>query len=132
MSNNFFLIIGRILRMITTKPTQINVNEFKLNLGSGLAFLGAHGIYSLSTEKTEEIKVVTKYKMVNYGFTNFMVVDNKGRHFNVNNSFWYWKWDAVEEWENIDWGSKFIARYYGWRSPFLGLFPNIIRVSYKE
>jgi hypothetical protein len=35
------------------------------------------------------------------GFTNFMIVDDKGRHFNVNNSVWYWKWDAIEDWTTI-------------------------------
>jgi hypothetical protein len=127
MSNNFFRIINNILFIIQKKtPPKIDSSEFLKNLYGSLLIGGVHGLYSLSTEKNEEIKVENKYKMVNYGFTNFMVVDNKGRHFNVNNSFWYWKWDGIEEWENIDWGSKIVAKYYGWRVPFLGLFPNIV------
>ena len=62
-----------------------------------------------------------------------MIVDTNGRHFNVNNSFWYWKWDAIEDWTNIlkeGKGQEVIAvSYYGYRIPFLGMFPNVVEVS---
>jgi hypothetical protein len=62
------------------------------------------------------------------GYTDFMIIDNKGRHFNVNNSLWYWKWNSIEDWHNIDEKSeeKLLIKYYGWRVPLLGLFPNIM------
>ena len=89
-------------------------------------------MFALATNKKEKIRVTKKYTYVANGYTNFMIVDDKGRHFNVNNSFWYWKWDAIEEWTNIQEQSDekkdiFIAvSYYGYRIPFLGLFPNIV------
>ena len=57
-----------------------------------------------------------------------MVIDDKGRHFNVNNSFWYWKWDAIEDWSNINVinNNKIRVSYYGYRIPILGIFPNIV------
>jgi hypothetical protein len=55
-----------------------------------------------------------------------MIVDNKGRHFNVNNSLWYWKWDSIEDWEKIEKDKQLLVKYYGWRSPIFGLFPNIV------
>lgn len=127
MSNNFFRIVTSLLTSITTNK---NIIFSPSNLYGTLLSLGIHSIYSLSTEKNEEITVVNKYKMVNYGFTNFMIVDEKGRHFNVNNSVWYWKWDSVEDWEKINKNNKLSVKYYGWRSPFFGLFPNIVKSNY--
>ena len=64
------------------------------------------------------------------GYTEFMVIDNKGRHFNVNNSFWYNKWNSLEDWHNIKENGEINIKYYGWRIPFLGLFPNIVNSEY--
>ena len=101
-------------------------------LGTSVVLTYGHGMFALATNKKEKIRVTKKYTYVANGYTNFMIVDDKGRHFNVNNSFWYWKWDAIEEWTNIQEQSDekkdiFIAvSYYGYRIPFLGLFPNIV------
>jgi hypothetical protein len=91
-----------------------------------------HGVYALNTENKEKTVIVKKYKMVRNGFTDFMVIDNKDRHFNVNNSVWYWKWNSVEDWNNIKEGNEIRIKYYGWRVPILGLFPNIYMSSTKD
>lgn len=106
-------------------------NESKILTFLSTSFVLGYGhcAFALETNKTEEICVTKKYKYVANGFTNFMIVDNKGRHFNVNNSFWYWKWNSIEDWTNIQekgTESTLIVSYYGYRIPFLGLFPNII------
>ena len=95
-------------------------------LGTSIVLTYGHGSYALATNKTEEICVTKKYKYVCNGFTNFMIVDDKGRHFNVNNSFWYWKWDSIEDWTNIQSETTMVVSYYGYRIPFLGLFPNVV------
>ena len=99
-------------------------------LGTSVVLTYGHGSFALGTNKTEKICVTKKYTYVVNGYTNFMIVDDNGRHFNVNNSFWYWKWDAIEEWNNIDEKeTTLIVSYYGYRIPFLGLFPNIVDIS---
>jgi len=85
-----------------------------------------HLIYTISTTKEENILIANKYKYVSNGFTNFMVVNDKGIHYNVNNSYWYWKWNSIEDWHNLKVGQNINAQYYGLRIPFLGCFPNII------
>lgn len=87
-----------------------------------------HGCFAFGTTKQEELLITKKYKFVSNGFTNFMVIDDNGRHFNVNNSFWYWKWDAIEDWSNINVinNNKIRVSYYGYRIPILGMFPNIV------
>lgn len=61
---------------------------------SGL--LAVHCSYANATYDIKQITVEKKYKFNRNGFTEFMVVDKEGNHYNVNNSFWYWKWDAIE------------------------------------
>ena len=85
-----------------------------------------HLIYTISTKKEENILIANKYKYVSNGFTNFMIVNDKGIHYNVNNSYWFWKWNSIEDWYNLKVGQNINAQYYGLRIPFLGCFPNII------
>ena len=100
-------------------------------LGTSVVLTYCHGAFALATNKTEEICVTKKYKYVSNGYTNFMIVDEKGRHFNVNNSFWYWKWDSIEDWSKIKNGTKIDILYYGYRVPIFGFFPNIIDSNYN-
>jgi len=87
----------------------------------------SHGTYAYSTEKEDKINIVKKYKITRHGFTELMIIDNKGRHFNINNSFWYNKWDSIEDWNNMKENEQIIIKYYGWRIPLLGLFPNVFK-----
>ena len=59
-----------------------------------------------------------------------MIIDTKGTHYNVNNSFWFWKWDSIEDWNKLKVGNTIYAKYYGIRMPFLGCFPNIVDTNY--
>lgn len=86
--------------------------------------------YVLSTQKEDNIAIINKYKYVSNGFTNFMIVDTNGKHYNVNNSFWFWKWDSIEDWHKLKVGDTIYAKCYGIRMPFLGCFPNIVDTNY--
>ena len=126
MSNNIFKIFNRFSMGLLYKKNPITSSDLTFNfLALSLSFSLNLG-YSVVTEKKEEIKVAKKYKLVDYGSTNFMIVDNNGRHFNINNSLWYWKWDSVEDWEKIDKNDTISIRYYGLRVPLFGMFPNIV------
>jgi len=63
------------------------------------------------------------------GFTEFMIIDNSGKHYNVNNSFWYWKWNSIEDWHKINKGDVLNVKYYGYRIPLFGIFPNIVHIQ---
>lgn len=126
MSNNLFRIFSAFTRTLSIKSIPLKPSDISFNLLCFLLISGAHASYAFSTHKKEDIKVKSKYIFINHGFTNFMIVDNKGRHFNVNNSLWYWKWDSIEDWEKINKNDIMSVRYYGLRVPIFGLFPNII------
>ena len=111
---------------IIFKNTNNNISlpiDYKINMLS--IMLGANFFYATITKEESQINIQKKYKFDRNGFTEFMVIDNKGKHYNVNNSFWYGKWDSVEDWSTIKEGYELNFKYYGWRVPLLGLFPNI-------
>ena len=55
-----------------------------------------HLSYSLGTSNIKSSKIIKKYKMVRNGFTDFMIITDKGEHYNINNSLWYWKWNSID------------------------------------
>ena len=125
MSKNFFNSFFKNFKMVPIHES----NKYTFSLGVNLLFLiggvTSHCVYALITRKNNQSKIIKKYTMVRDGNTEFMVIDEKGRHFNLNNSFWYWKWDSIEDWSNIKEGDELYFKYYGWRLPLFGLFPNI-------
>jgi hypothetical protein len=106
-------------------------NLFKFSFHIGIFTIGTigHLTYTLATTEKDESIIKKKYKMERNGFTDFMVIDDRGRHFNINNSFWYWKWNSIEDWHNIKEGDELCFNYYGCRIPILGLFPNIYMIG---
>lgn len=131
MSNHLFRILGRFIHtmgqsMSKLPPHSAEYYTTALVFGGGG---GCHLAYAYLTKQQETVSVSDKYTMVREGYTEFMVVDNKARHFNVNTSLWYWKWDAAEEWAAIRPGETLHFTYYGVRVPWAGLFPNVVRVA---
>ena len=128
MSKSFAGLFSIWIKQVFFNDTRYQSNNrYQIKLSCSLFTIGAisHGVYAFETAKPEKSTIVKKYKMVRNGFTEFMVIDDKGRHYNLNNSFWYWKWDSIEDWSNIKEGDELYFKYYGWRVPVLGLFPNI-------
>lgn len=82
-----------------------------------------------TTSEVKEMKVVKKYDFSRNGYTKSMVIDKQGKHFNVNKSFWCWKWDSVKDWNRTGTNKLLYVKYYGWRWPLLGLFPNIVMLD---
>ena len=112
--NNIFTII--------TNAAPINVRMAVMSIT-----LGGNFFYALGTKKEATIYVSKKYQFDRNGFTEFMIIDGNGHHYNVNNSLWYWKWDSIEDWAKIKKGDHLMITYYGIRSPLFGLFPNIVK-----
>lgn len=125
MSRSFSRLIISGLKHIFSNDIRYQTKE--ADLFFTIIALG-NGCYAYGTSKIENSIIIKKYKMVRGGFTDFMVVDKQGKHYNVNNSLWYWKWDSVEDWNNIKEGDELKIKYYGWRIPFLGIFPNIYNI----
>ena len=84
----------------------VDVDEYSditIKFAFGVVSLGmiGHASYTLKTTKHKIIDVKEKYMFTRNGFTEFMIIDEKGNHYNVTNSIWYWKWDSIEDWHKI-------------------------------
>ena len=99
---------------------------------TGVSMITCNFLYALFTREEKEIIVKKKYTFDRSGFTDFMVIDSNGKHYNLNNSLWYWKWDSIEDWHSIKEEQKLHTLTYGWRVPILGLFPNIVSCHYNN
>jgi hypothetical protein len=134
MSTSFVVRLGAFLKYIFDGKYSRNISnkELAFRFGALSTLLVGHGVYTFSTEKTDAIIVRKKYKMNRGGYTDFMIIDDKDRHFNVNNSFWYWKWNSNEDWHKIEEKTQIFIKYYGWRVPVFGLFPNIVISNKRE
>jgi hypothetical protein len=117
MSRNLFSILSSL--------------KFKWN-NYYLIGLPLHCSYSYFTQKNRNIEVSEKYTFDSNGFTNFMIVDTENKHYKVSNNLWFWKWDSIEDWTVIKKGNKIPISYYGFRVPFLGIFPNVIDINYSN
>ena len=84
-----------------------------------------HLLYAFGTKESKSIQVAQKYTFSENGYSKFMIVDECSNHYCVNNSFWYWKWDSIEDWTAINVNDYLQIKYYGYRIPLLGIFPNI-------
>jgi hypothetical protein len=131
MASGFINKVGKFLSTNTT-PIDSILLRVKISF-----MIVPHIFYVLSTSSTKEIIVTDKYLFTCNGFTKFMIIDTNNKHYCVNNSLWYWKWDSIEDWSSINKNNKIFVKYYGYRIPFLAVFPNIYftkktNVSLKE
>ena len=47
--------------------------------------------------KRKKLIIDKKYIYTKNALSEFMIVDKTGKHYNVNNSVWYWKWNSIEQ-----------------------------------
>ena len=130
MSKVFFDFVMRQTVLLIIKHFD---NRNKL-VSSALISLGicGHLGYTFGTTNTQMIDIKKKYTFTRNGYTEFMLIDKKENHYNVNNSLWYWKWDSIEDWHKLNTPSQLTIKYYGWRVPILGLFPNIVMTNEEK
>jgi len=91
-----------------------------------------HGVYAYSTHQNRPIETKEKYMFSQHGYSKYMVVDSKNMHYCVNNSFWYFKYDSLEDWNSIQPSQTLFVKMYGIRIPWLGIFPNIVGIYSKD
>ena len=126
MAKSFVYHIKNILSNLPDSSYKIPFN-YKL-FSYGIAIVG-HLCYAITTKEEKEIMVLKKYKFDRNGFTEFMIIDQNGKHYNINNSLWYWKWNAIEEWNLIEKHKNIRIKFYGFRIPILGIFPNVFFIN---
>lgn len=122
MSRSFLFLFGDLSRQFSA--------EVSLKIASAIVISDIG--YTYGTTATKQIVVTSKYKFDRRGYTDFMVVDKEGNHYSVNNSLWFFKWTSIEDWHSIQENVPMNVKYFGWRVPFLGGFPNIVQINNND
>lgn len=122
--NYFFRNINNIP---VDHPTEYTGLVYSIRFGIFSTIGVGHFMYTWLSSRDEKIEIKKKYIFTENGFSNFMIVDKNDKHYNVNNSIWYQKWDSIEDWTYLKEEQNIKARVYGYRFPILGIFPNIVR-----
>lgn len=118
------LFSNNVTRLIFGKVDSINEVLIRLGL-----ILTPNVLYTYGTSDTKTINIKEKYQFDINGYTKFMIIDTNDKHYCVNNTFWYWKWDSIEDWKKIQKYESIKINYYGYRIPVLGMFPNIYNTN---
>jgi hypothetical protein len=126
MSRSFLHAYKHFIKIIDVDGKTLKLIPPQIYVGFVGTILGGHACYAYGTKSTDVIKVSNSYMYTQNGYTQFMIIDKSGKHYNVNNSFWYWKWNSIEDWHKINTADVIHVKYYGLRIPFLGMFPNIV------
>lgn len=94
MSSNFLKLLNNSLKICFYENKKYKkLDEANILAHSFLFMCGSflHLSYALGTSDFKYSKIIKKYKMVRNVFTDFMIITNDEKHYNVNNSLWYWK-----------------------------------------
>jgi len=87
-------------------------------------------IYVYSTKFKKTITIDQKYT---YGSNNSKgnqsISDTNNNIYIVKNSLYLLHWTSVELFNKMDIGKTYEVEGYGYRIPFLGFFPNIVKVK---
>ena len=118
MSNNLITLFNLLIKRNETSTLNIIKNKLYF-------FSIPHIIYVYGTSYNKDIFVIKKYKFYVNGITKFMIIDDENKHYCVNNSLWYWKWNSLEDWHKIQENRRIKIKLYGYRIPMFGMFPNI-------
>jgi hypothetical protein len=79
-----FNLVNLILNIISPSFTPAKLPQKTINTIVG-TLVTTSCIYNYSTVNNKDITVLNKYKFNRYGFTEFMVIDENGNHYN----FWF-------------------------------------------
>lgn len=124
MARSFLHTFRQFMKLLPNETyTKIPIH---IQLVIPIPIISVHLCYAYGTQQTDIIHIKHSYMYTQNGGTEFMVIDKNGKHYNVNNSFWYWKWNSIEDWHNIKIGDTISVKYYGYRIPLFGMFPNIV------
>ena len=86
-------------------------------------------MYSYATYFTKTITIKEKESLKNGKYGQNVVADTDGNIYSISNSIFYGFYTSTELYTKIVENQKYQVTGYGYRIPFLGLFPCIISVK---
>jgi hypothetical protein len=86
-------------------------------------------IYAYATKKNKiiTIKNSTYFRQSKYGYN--LISDKDNNIYQVKNSIYYLFFNSAELYQQLEVNKTYNITYYGYRIPFLNMYPNIITAT---
>lgn len=91
-------------------------------------FLFFKVLYIWLTRSTKQIIVKQKLLVVEYGFTQYVIVDSHGQIYYLSLSLWFGKLNPIDDWIKIKLNKKYSINYYGINSKLLDTRSQIVDI----
>jgi len=118
--------------------TNFRINKTSILVAVGMlallfVLLASGGAYQLGTVDTMTATVMDKERMCESTKDNgreckWMVLTDEMSFENID-SIWHLKFNSTDVQAEIANGQSYHIKYYGWRIPFLSVYPNIISID---
>jgi len=96
-------------------------------------FLFSKGIYTYTTTGERTITIDKSEMVISSGGKGgkYLVFTENNGVFENTDSFFRFKFDSSDMYNTLKQGQTYKVKYYGWRIPFLSMYPNIYEAEKK-
>ncbi len=107
---------------------EININlNLLLSIGLYLIVV-SQALYIWTTRKEKNIVVKQKFTITSWGFTRYIIIDSNSQIYEIANSIWFIKQDAINDWVKLKINKKYKICCYGITSRSIGTKEQIIDI----
>lgn len=115
------------------KKREFDYSDYKLVLSVFGFSAMAHSTYSLNTENETTIRVTEKYIPPRNISAKYIIHGKDDKNmlsvFEIPTNLWWMQWNVDEMYARMEPGKKYKVKYYGFRIPFLDMFPGIVGIE---
>ena len=108
------------------KPLSYYFNSTNIYFGFIILFFVSSAVYSYATYFTKTITIKEKDSLRGGKYGQNVISDADGNIYTITNSMFYGFFTSTELYTKLAENKKYQIGGYGYRIPFLGLFPSII------
>jgi len=97
-----------------------------------LVLIGLAISYPYTTKFERTITVSKVFQTINSEKHVYMVTDQKGNSYKIQDTIFYWHFKSTDLWTKLEQGKTYRIKAYGWRIAFISGYPNIIEATFLE
>ena len=86
-------------------------------------------LYQYGTADTARITVTDKERVCDKDDCKWLVFTSNNGVYQNSDAFFHFKFDSADVQASLVPGNSYFVDYYGWRIPFLSMYPNIVEVN---
>ncbi len=115
------------------KKREFDYKDYKYVLSAIGASIIVHGVYSTFTDNEDTIKVIEKYIPPRNVSAKYIIHGRAYKRglsvFEIPTNMWWLQWNVDEMYSRMEVGKTYKIKYYGFRIPFLDMFPGIVGIK---